>query len=201
MKHLLAALLLLLVGFVAPAQTASPLRDGDVAFQSNTSPTAQAIRLATHSQWNHCGIVFIEDGKPYVYEAVQPVRRIPLAQWAAQGTGGKYAVKRLKRQPISADTTYVPSMKAAASEHLGKSYDLAFSWTDERMYCSELVWKVYKTGRGLELGKRQKLRDFDLSHPLVQAKLKQRYGANIPLDELVISPEAIWASPLLEEVR
>jgi hypothetical protein len=69
------------------------------------------------------------------------------------------------------------------------------------MYCSELVWKAYASAAGIELGKRQKLRDFDLSHPLVQAKLKQRYGDKIPYDERVISPEAMWASPLLVEVK
>ena len=200
MKHLIAALLLVTACLQTSAQPTTPLRDGDVVFQSNTSPTAQAIRLATHSQWNHCGIVFIEDGKPYVYEAVQPVRRISLEDWAAQGTGGKYAAKRLKASK-TIDPKKLPVLKSATSKHLGKNYDLAFSWTDDRMYCSELVWKAYEGAAGIELGKRQKLHDFDLSHPLVQAKLKQRYGNDIPLDEEVISPEALWASPLLEEVK
>ncbi len=200
MKHLLAALLLLSTCLQSSAQPTTPLRNGDVVFQSNTSPTAQAIRLATHSQWNHCGIVFIEAGKPFVYEAVQPVRRIALEDWAAQGTGGKYAAKRLKSS-AALDAKKLPSLKSATSKHLGKAYDLAFSWSDERMYCSELVWKAYEDATGIELGTRQKLRDFDLSHPLVQAKLKQRYGADIPLNEEVISPEAVWASPLLEEVK
>lgn len=201
MKHLFAALLLVFTHLATSAQPSAPLQDGDLVFQSNTSPTAQAIRLATHSQWNHCGIVFIEDGKPYVYEAVQPVRRISLEEWAAQGTGGKYAAKRLKTSARTLDAQKRAALKDAASRQLGKAYDLAFSWSDERMYCSELVWKAYEDATGLELGKRQKLRDFDLSHPLVQAKLKQRYGQNIPLDEEVISPEAVWASPMLEQVK
>lgn len=200
MKYLLAALLLLFARGIGYAQPTSPLRDGDVVFQFNTSPTAQAIRLATHSQWNHCGIVFIEDGKPFVYEAVQPVRRIPLEEWATQGSGGKYAAKRLK-SGMEVDAKKLPALKSATSKHLGKNYDLAFSWSDERMYCSEMVWKAYENATGIELGRRQKLRDFDLSHPLVQAKLKQRYGDKIPLDEEVISPEALWASPQLEIVK
>ena len=200
MKHLIAAGLLLAAHLQASAQPTTPLRDGDVVFQSNTSPTAQAIRLATHSQWNHCGIVFVENGKPFVYEAVQPVRRISLEDWAAQGTGGKYAAKRLK-QSTALDAKKLSTLKAATSKHLGKNYDLAFSWSDDRMYCSELVWKAYESATSTELGKRQKLRDFDLSHPLVQAKLKGRYGDKIPLDEEVISPEAVWASPLLEVVE
>lgn len=200
MKFLLAALLLLFARGTTSAQLTSPLQDGDIVFQSNTSPTAQAIRLATHSQWNHCGIVFIENDKVYVYDAVQPVRRIALEDWAVQGTEGTYAAKRLKTSSYL-EAKKVSALKAATAKHLGKNYDLAFSWTDDRMYCSELVWKAYRDATGIELGKRQKLRNFDLSHPLVQAKLKQRYGQNIPLDEEVISPQALWASPLLEAVE
>ena len=201
MKHLFAALLLSFAHLATSAQPSSPLRDGDVVFQSNSSPTAQAIRIATHSAWNHCGIVFIENGKPYVYEAVQPVRRIPLEDWAAQGTDGKFSAKRLRTVSSVLNGQKRTALKVAASKHLGKNYDLAFSWSDERLYCSELVWKAYKESTGIELGKRQKLRDFDLSHPLVQAKLKQRYGNKIPLDEEVISPQALWVSSLLEEVK
>jgi hypothetical protein len=33
-------------------------------------------------------------------------------------------------------------MKATGEGFLGKDYDLTFGWSDERLYCSELVWKV-----------------------------------------------------------
>ena len=41
------------------------------------------------------------------------------------------------------------------------------------------------------VGEQQKLKEFDLSNPLVQAKLKERYGKNIPLEETVVSPQAV----------
>lgn len=44
------------------------------------------------------------------------------------------------------------------------------------------------------------MRDFDLSHPIVKSKLKERYGASIPLDEPVISPGDVFNSSLLETV-
>jgi hypothetical protein len=46
----------------------------------------------------------------------------------------------------------------------------------------------------------QKLREFDLTDGVVKAKMKERYGDEVPLDEPVISPAAMFESPLLEMV-
>jgi len=54
---------------------------------------------------------------------------------------------------------------------------------------------------GIELGLRQKLREFDLSDPAVKTKMHERYGNRVPLDEPVISPAAQFESPLLENVE
>jgi len=40
-----------------------------------------------------------------------------------------------------------------------------------------------------------------LSNLLVKTKLAERYGDKVPLDERVISPAAVLASPLLQEAR
>jgi len=53
---------------------------------------------------------------------------------------------------------------------------------------------------GIELGQLQHLRDFNLSSPTVKSKLKERYGNNVPLDEIVISPAAIFQSEKLMTV-
>ncbi|RZK27360.1 MAG: hypothetical protein EOO63_13600, partial [Hymenobacter sp.] len=71
---------------------------------------------------------------------------------------------------------------------------------DKQIYCSELIWKVYDRGLHRQLGQLQHLRDFDLSHPAVRAKLRERYGNQLPLDEPVISPASIFASPELVTV-
>jgi hypothetical protein len=46
----------------------------------------------------------------------------------------------------------------------------------------------------------QQLRDFDLRHPAVLAKLRERCGAQLPLSEPVISPASIFSSPELVTV-
>jgi len=126
------------------------------------------------------------------------VRYTPLEEWRKHGDGGRYVVKRLKT-PL--DAAQVEKLREAASPFEGKPYDLYFEWTGERIYCSELVWKMYDQALGVRLGELQKLREFDLGNDVVRAKIRERYGANVPLDEPVISPARLFAAPLLIEVE
>lgn len=182
-------------------QSKKDLSEGDILFQNSRSPQSEAIQLATHSLITHCGILVKIKGVFYVLEAVQPVKFTPLDQWINQGVGGECAVKRL----INRDKYMTPAVKekmfASARKMLGKNYDLYFGWSDDRIYCSELVWKIYQQGLGIELGKLQRLRDFDLTHPIVKSKLQERYGNFSPMNEKVISPVAIYQSVQLETVR
>jgi len=177
------------------------LQDGDIIFQTSSSPLSLAIQLATKSKYSHCGIIFKDKGNWYVYEAVQPVSITLLDQWIAHGDGGKFVIKRLANAKQALTSSAINKMKQAGKQFMGKDYDGTFEWNDDRIYCSELVWKIYKTGAGIEVGKLKKLKDFDLSSPQVKAKLKEHYGNNIPLDEPVISPVAIFDSPLLVTVK
>ncbi len=177
----------------------SELKNGDIIFQTSLSSQSKAIQLATKSAYSHCGILFKEGSKFYVFEAVQPVKRTPLSQWIARGKGGKYVVKRLKNEALLT-SAILQKMKQAGDAMKGKNYDLTFEWSDDKIYCSELVWKIYQRGAGIEIGKLQQLREFDLSDKAVKKKMKERYGDNIPMGETVISPAAIFESGLLKTV-
>jgi hypothetical protein len=178
----------------------SNLKDGDIVFQISEFGQGKAIQLATHSRYTHCGIVFKENNTYYVYEAVQPVKRTPLKEWVLNGSDNYFIARRLKDKETITPAV-ISKMKQKYKEFEGKNYDLYFGWSDERIYCSELVWKLYKDATGLELGTLQKLKEFDLSHPVVQAKLKERYKEKIPYEEKVISPAAIFDSNLLVTVE
>ncbi|MDR1976254.1 MAG: YiiX family permuted papain-like enzyme [Campylobacteraceae bacterium] len=192
MKKIIFALLTLLSDMFA-------LSDGDIVFQTSLSSQSKAIQLATKSKYSHVGIVFKEAGEYYVFEAVQPVKKTPLNEWIKRGKDGKFVALRLKNDQLSAKT--LSKMKKIAASYLGKDYDLTFEWSDDKIYCSEFVWKVYEQGANIKVGKLQKLGDFDLSSKAVKAKLKERFGDNIPLNETVISPAAIFESELLEKVK
>ena len=195
MKRLAAVLALLLCG--ATPRLEEKLRDGDIIFHESRSSQSRAIQLATKSRYSHMGILYRDGGKWYVYEAVQPVKVTPFAEWTKRGKDGHFVVKRL-RAKLTADT--LERMRKAGERYRGRGYDLYFEWSDERIYCSELVWKIYKRGAGVEIGKLQKLREFDLTNEAVKKKMRERYGDRVPANEPVISPAAMFESPLLVEV-
>lgn len=171
-------------------------KEGDIIFQTTIGPTVKAIQLATHSKFNHCGVLFLENNKWVVYEAVQPVRKTSLDDFNARGEG---TVKRLGNKVLTKDE--IDKLKILFKTYEHKNYDEAFNWSDDRIYCSELVYKLYDNGLQIELCKPRKLSDFDLNNPLVKEKLNEKYGNKIPLNEPMVSPEDIYKSALLIPVK
>jgi Permuted papain-like amidase enzyme, YaeF/YiiX, C92 family len=128
------------------------------------------------------------------------VRYTPLDQWIDRGTGHHFVVKRLRNAESVLTVAALGKLRVEERRFVGRPYDLAFKWTDDRIYCSELVWKVYDRALGIQIGDLQRIRDFNLSDPAVRTKMRERYGRNIPLDEPVISPAAMFQSPVLVTV-
>lgn len=176
------------------------IKDCDIIFQISLSSQSKAIQKATRSKYSHCGIIYENNGKYYVYEAVQPVKLTPLDKWIARGKDGHYVIKRVKNADRILTSGNLKKMRKEGEKFIGKSYDLTFEWSDDRIYCSELIWKIFKRGANIELGKLEQLRDFDLTDKVVRQKLKERYGNKIPENETVISPSAIFNSDLLETI-
>jgi uncharacterized protein YycO len=176
------------------------IRNGDLIFQTSLSGQSKAIQLATNSKYSHCGIIYNDNGQLYVFEAVQPVTTTPLDKWIARGKDGHYVIKRLKNADQVLDAETLRRMKQEGEKLKGKNYDLTFEWSDEKIYCSELIWKIYQRATGIEIGKLEKLSDFDLTNEAVKRIMNERYGDRIPLDELVVSPVAIFESELLTTV-
>ncbi len=177
------------------------IKSGDIIFQTSLSAQSKAIQLASKSQYSHCGLIYKEGSDFYVFEAVQPVKSTPLSKWIAHGQDGKYVIKRLKNADQILTTATLDKMKKVGDSFNGKNYDLTFEWSDDKIYCSELIWKIYYRATGIEVGKLNKLSDFDLTNEAVNKKLKERYGDKVPTKEIVISPAAIFESELLETVK
>jgi len=177
------------------------IKNGDLIFQTSLSGQSSAIQFATKSKYSHCGIIYKEGNDFFVFEAVQPVQQTPLEKWIARGQDSKYVIKRLKNADQILTSTALTKMKQVGDTFKGKNYDLTFEWSDDKIYCSELIWKVYQRATGIEIGKLEKLSDFDLTNEVVKEKMKERYRNKIPFEETVISPAAIFDSDLLTTVK
>jgi uncharacterized protein YycO len=191
--------ILLVMGGCAAAALPRELKDGDIVFHASQSSQSEALRRATGSTYTHMGMIFLESGAPLVLEAVGPVKFTPLEDWIQRGVDRRYVVKRLANRDALSPEDAV-RLRAEANRYLGKPYDWFFEWSNERIYCSELVWKAYKNVLGIEIGALQRLGEFDLADPVVAAKLKERFGDAIPKGEMVISPASMFKSDKLETV-
>jgi len=188
-------LFLICLGISGLAHALPAVNEGDIIFHTSRSSQSEAVQQVTGSRYSHMGLILFRRGKPYVFEASATVRYTPLGEWIASGTDGHYVVKRLKTAPLTPDA--LKKLRKTAATFVGKRYDLTFEWSDERIYCSELVWKIYERALGIRIGELQKIREFNLDAPVVRQKIQERYGDKIPLDETVISPQAMFESPLL----
>jgi uncharacterized protein YycO len=119
----------------------------------------------------------------------------PLDNWIVRGKAKHVVIKRAAITIKQQD-----AIKNEALKFLGKNYDYTFEWSDNKIYCSELVWKAYFNATGIKLGNLQPLSSFDLKNKQVSKKLKERYGDKIPYTENVISPNAIFTSDKLTTV-
>ncbi len=197
MKLFTSLLLLLLLSCQNYAQK---FKDGDIIFQSSPSPQSAAIEEATNSPYSHCGIIFYENGVPYVYEAVQPVGKRSLEDWIESGVNEMYVIKRLIDSTLLGPGE-MQSLKNFALSQFGKNYDGVFNWSDKEMYCSELVYKSFWNACHIKLANLLPLRDFNIDGPIVRKIMKERYGNEIPYDEPMVSPEQLFNSSRLMTIN
>ena len=137
----------------------------------------------------------------FVLEAIQPVTITPLSTFINRGENKHYVIKRLKNADVVLTEVVLKKMKSYGAQFIGKNYDLYFEWSNNRIYCSELVWKIYKENTGIEIGGLEKLSDFNLTSETVKQKIKERFGDNIPMDEKVISPAKMFNSTKLITIK
>lgn len=190
--------LILILMFSCQSKTDTTVfQNGDIIFQTSTSTQSKAIQIATGSKYSHMGVIYKQGGGFFVFEAIQPVKTTPLNDWIKRGEKGHYVVKRIKKSESLLTPEALTKMKQVGEKYRGKDYDIYFEWSDSKIYCSELVWKIYKGAIDLEIGKLEKLGDFNLTNKAVKQKLAERYGDNIPENELVISPATMFNSDQL----
>lgn len=170
------------------------LRNGDIVLQSSSSEQARWIEQATRSPYSHMGLIELRDGVPWVLEAETKVDRVPWAFWWPRGRGHRVAILRLPG--LTAEQAL--DVVQAGESFLGRPYDPKFEWSDDRLYCSELVEKAYERGADISLGRLQRLDTLRLDG--LGPTLARRFGDNVPLDELLITPASIAADPRLTVV-
>lgn len=155
-------------------KTSTPvLKDGDIIFQTSRSEQSQVILIASKSLYTHTGIIKHNPKGTMVIEAIGPVKETPLKDWVARGKNGLYAVYRYKNLNRLQSEKLFKELKA----FYGKSYDVYFSFNNDKIYCSELVRDGYKA-IGINLGKEEKIGDLLINVPKVEKLILKRAASD-----------------------
>lgn len=183
------------LGPPAAAYLAYAPQEGDVVFQSLPhAPLVNAIEGGTRSPWSHCGIVAYEDGRWVVYEALGSVRRTSLAEWFWRSRAWQFAAYRIRPEHAAA----IPAALENVRTNVGKPYDVRYELDDEKIYCSELVYKGWLAATGQGLGKLVRLGD--LHWQPYQQLIEMLEGGSVPVERMMITPRDLALAPELELV-
>lgn len=165
-------------------------KSGDIIFHTSKSSQSKMIQDVTDSKYSHVGIIYVNEGKTYVMEAVQPVKVTPIETFISRGVDSKYTVVRYKGNLSDSELN---KMYKYGRSQLGKNYDIKFQWSDNTMYCSELVYKIYESV-GVELCDKNTFSDYNLNSSDVQSAIKRRYNTTLNMDETVVTPVDLFKS-------
>jgi hypothetical protein len=145
------------------------LHNGDLIVQTESSSQSAAIREAQCGHpATHVGIIVTSGDDAFVLEAVGPVKLTRLDAFVARGA--RFAIYRDPRLDEAGRAAVV----AAARRDLGKPYDPFFTDDEERIYCSELVWRAWRAA-GLDIGRIATGRELSLDGPAVSRLLSKRW--------------------------
>tara|TARA_R110001583_G_scaffold27226_3_gene97604 strand:- start:124 stop:735 length:612 start_codon:yes stop_codon:yes gene_type:complete len=194
--NILISIILLMISSGCSNSQDQTFTNGDIIFHTSLSSQSKFIQDATNSKFSHVGIIYIKKGKPYVFEAVEPVRLIPLSKWINKGENKNYTVYRSN---TTLSENQLTKMYEYCVKQEGKNYDMKFQWDDSKIYCSELVWYTYNS-IGIQLSTPKTFSDFEIESPEIKKEIVRRYGDKFVQSEPVVSPQCLIESKYLFEI-
>lgn len=158
----------------------------------------RAVKGVSESHWCHCGVVDRVDNKWVVCEAVGGgVRYTPLMHFLLRGDETHFAVYRLADQFKHQAEKFAQS----CAQYLGRPYDSKYELDDEKIYCSELVYKAYLSATGDTLVNTQELGDLNWENYVDDIKhYSESDDLGAVLEREVVTPVALTYSPRLQKV-
>jgi hypothetical protein len=127
------------------------LQTGDIVLRMGQGADSYLLAQLNrkNKNYSHCGIVAIENGKPYVYHSIggednpdERLRRDPAAFYFSDRHNGAIAIVRYD---LGKDGTERLVAVARAFYKKRPRFDMKFDLaTDDKLYCSEFVYKALR---------------------------------------------------------
>lgn len=204
---------ILVLGIVSCRADTPEVLPGDLIFQESKSGQAAAIKEVTGSRYSHCGIVVKRDGKLFVAEAIEPVRVVgtqehplrSIEKWIGAGVDRHAVIKRVHG---GLTPERLQQLEQSMRRFQGKSYDVLFQWSDDKIYCSEFIYDSFndpglEEAQRIPIGEVQTFSKLDLTGDLATDLIKKRYtdeGKQIDPNEKIITPVAVLNDLKLDTV-
>ena len=185
---------------ISPKEYNQVFQEGDLIFHKSKSRQSVAIQEATNSEWTHVGVLIQHAGQWLVYEAAGKVQMTSVEQFINRGENKMFVTKRLRADLMPDQKTFTTKLKQKLDEFKGKQYDIYFEWADDKIYCSELTYKVYSQAFGIDLGLLEQWKDMRLDKPAVRSLISQRIDGKTKTfkpAELIVTPVSQFHSDKL----
>lgn len=131
------------------------LQNGDIVVRTGNDMTSEMFREANRKDktYSHCGIVLVEDGKPYIYHSIggednpdEVLRRDNIQAWASPLHNSGIGILRYHFTPAQVDSL-VRITRSYYSQH--KKFDMQFDISnDDELYCAELLYQAINKSLG-----------------------------------------------------
>ncbi len=128
------------------------LQTGDLVLRLGNDVTSSMLSQLNlrEKKYSHCGIVVVEEGKPYIYHSIggeynpdQKIKRETPAQWFSPDNNLAIAIARLHIDSAGLGKA-AKTVQAYYKE--GRKFDMEFDLaSDDRLYCAEMIWKSVQT--------------------------------------------------------
>lgn len=131
------------------------LQNGDIVVRTGNDMTSEMFREANRKDktYSHCGIVLVEDGKPYIYHSIggednpnEVLRRDNIQTWASPKHNTGMGILRYRFTPPQID-----SLAAITHGYYNeyKKFDMQFDISnDDELYCAELLYQAINKSLG-----------------------------------------------------
>ena len=172
-------------------------QEGDLVFQALPLDLdlVVAIEGVTKSHYSHVGVLHKRDDEWTVIEASGPgVIYTAFDKWKTHGRNKRWAAFRLKAE----HQKNIPQFLVNLHPHAGKEYDFKYELSENKLYCSELIYHAWKKTTGQMMGKLTKIGD--LNWKPHQKTIEKYNGGPMPLDRQMISPIELSKASQLQRV-